>query len=197
MTLDSFLDAVASRRPTPGGGAVAAATGALASALGSMVVAYSIGRDDLAEHRADLDRASDRLARARTLLLALGDEDARAYAWLSELLALPKDNPRRRGEFSAALVAAIDVPGAVVAAAGDLLRLLDSLGPISNRHLRSDLAVCAVLLEATGRAAAWNVRINLPLVDDPDLRGQIASGLDADLHRQRDLAERIERFCAA
>ena len=40
--LDEFLNAVAAREPTPGGGAVAATAGALGAALARMVAAYSI-----------------------------------------------------------------------------------------------------------------------------------------------------------
>ncbi|MGI0068150.1 MAG: cyclodeaminase/cyclohydrolase family protein, partial [Thermoplasmata archaeon] len=36
-----FLDRIAARTPTPGGGSAAAAAGALAAALGEMVLAYS------------------------------------------------------------------------------------------------------------------------------------------------------------
>ncbi len=41
LTVESFLDEVADRTPTPGGGAVSALAGALACAMARMVAAYS------------------------------------------------------------------------------------------------------------------------------------------------------------
>ena len=41
-TISAFLEATAARQPAPGGGSVTALVGALASAIGEMVLAYSV-----------------------------------------------------------------------------------------------------------------------------------------------------------
>ena len=43
MTVDEFVTALAAKQPVPGGGAAAACILAQASALGSMVIAYTLG----------------------------------------------------------------------------------------------------------------------------------------------------------
>src|SRR5262245_5876212 len=83
-TIADFLEALAARTPTPGGGAVASAVGATAAALARMVVAYSLGKKSLAAHQPALEIAARELDVARALLLRLADEDAAAYALLSE-----------------------------------------------------------------------------------------------------------------
>ena len=75
----AFLDQLAARTPTPGGGGAAAVTGALAAGLVAMAARFSVrqltGADDLA------DRADELRRRATDLV----DLDARAYQAVLEL----------------------------------------------------------------------------------------------------------------
>lgn len=197
QTLASFLQNVAAKTPTPGGGAVASSTGATAAALAGMVVAYSLGKKNLAAHQADLERASAALARAREIFLELAEEDAAGYALLNELQKLPETDERRRRDMPGAIAAALAPPRAATAAAADLLRLIESLVPITNRHLRSDLAIAAVLAEAAAKAAAWNVAANLSLITDPTHRAQEAATarqLVAECERRRAEVEAACKF---
>lgn len=166
LPLSSLLEAIAAKTPTPGGGAVACAVGALAAATAGMVVSYSVGKKDLAAHQEMLRSAEAYLRRARVLFLQLAAEDAAAYGLLNELQKLPEADPRRQAELADAVDSSVQVPLASVAAGADLLRLFESLTSTTNRHLRSDLAVAAILAESAARAGACNVRINLPLLPE-------------------------------
>jgi formiminotetrahydrofolate cyclodeaminase len=42
-TIHDFVQDASAKQPTPGGGAVAALTGALAASMGEMVLIYSVG----------------------------------------------------------------------------------------------------------------------------------------------------------
>jgi formiminotetrahydrofolate cyclodeaminase len=194
-TLAAFLEAIADKTPTPGGGAVASATGATAAALAGMVVAYSLGKKNLAEHQPVLERASGALTRAREIFLELAEEDAAGYALLNELLKLPESDPRRAREMPTAIASALAPPRAATAAAADLLRHIESLAPITNRHLRSDLAIAAVLAESAAKAAYWNVGANLSLLTDPAEREKVADearSLVADAEKRR---AGVEKAC--
>ncbi len=196
QTLGEFLDSVASKTPTPGGGAVAAAVGALSAALAGMVVAYSVGKKSLSEHQSKLTEAVAVLARARGLMLELVEEDERAYGAVNELLKLPEGDARRVEELPQAAAAATQAPLAVMAAGCDLLRLFGRLAPITNRQLRSDLGIAAVLAEATVRAGRWNVSVNVPLLRQLGLEAGAeteAAELVAAAHR---LAREAEAACA-
>ena len=196
LTFGELLDQVGAKTPAPGGGAVASAVGAVASALGRMVVAYSIGKKNLAEHQPALERATIVLGRTAELLLELADEDAAAYTLVNELSKLPETDERRRAEWEAAVEAAVNVPRAVVGACGDLLRLLETLEPITNRHLRSDLAIAAVLAEAAARCGWWNVRVNLTLMTDGAARGALEAEMRALLQDAHERRGRVEEACA-
>ena len=52
-TIPGFLDALASERPTPGGGGAAAISGAMGAALVSMVCNLTIGKKKYAEVEAE------------------------------------------------------------------------------------------------------------------------------------------------
>lgn len=193
-TFGDFLDRLASKTPTPGGGAVASAVGALGAALGDMVLAYSIGKKNLAEHEPALRAAATRLGRARVVLLELAAEDEEAYGLVNELSRLPADDPRRSGLPEATLAAA-RVPLACMAACVGVLGVLDPLPGITNRYLASDLAIAAVLADAATRAAAWNVRVNLPGIEDESVRSAIAAECEALRGRAAEIAVRVEAAC--
>ncbi|MEO1129424.1 MAG: cyclodeaminase/cyclohydrolase family protein [Planctomycetota bacterium] len=200
MTLESrplgvLLDELEAKTPSPGGGAVASVVGALATSLGNMVLAYSTSSRKLAEHRPVLEDASAKLSRARDILLRLADEDAAAYAHLNATQRLPADDPRRAEELPAAALAATQAPLSVLATCSDLLRLLESLVPITNRYLASDLAIAAVLADAAACGAHWNVRVNLPLLEELGLQAGIAAEADALRAEAGPRRVRIEEGC--
>jgi len=175
MTVGGFLEQLSAKAPAPGGGAAACMAGATAAALAQMVVAYSVGKKNLAEHEVHLQQASAMLSRARGLMLQLADEDAAAYALVNELQKLPEGDARRVAEFAGAAAAAVAVPRAALALSMDLLRLVESLCGKSNKFLRSDLAIAAVLGEAAAKSAWWNVSVNLSLLGDEAERARIAA----------------------
>ena len=197
LPVDALLDAIAAKQPVPGGGAVAGLVHAIASALGGMVVAYSEGRKTLAEHAERLALARATLERHRVRALDLAAEDARAYAAMNELWRLPEDDPVRRERMPAATRAAIAAPRATAELGLELLEVLEGLVGRSNRHLGSDLAIAAILAEAAVRSAAWNVRVNLPLVPDAEERSEAEGFVAASLKQATEASRSIERAVAA
>jgi len=197
LSVQGFLNELGAKTPAPGGGAAACMTGATAAALAHMVVEYSLGKKNLAEHQAELAHASATLARARKVMLQLADEDAAAYALVNELRKLPETDARRIAEFPDAAGAAIAAPRATLALCIDLLRLIESLCGRTNRHLRSDLAIAAVLGEAAARSAWWNVSVNLSMVADEAERGRLAAEGNRACVTAAAIREMVERECAA
>ncbi|MEM9084183.1 MAG: cyclodeaminase/cyclohydrolase family protein, partial [Planctomycetota bacterium] len=173
--------------PAPGGGAVTAAVGAIASALGHMVTSYSKGKKSLAAHAEIHETASKALANASNALLQLADEDAAAYSLVNELQKLPAEDSRRGAELPQAAQTAVDVPLSVIAVCSDVLRHLESLVGTSNHYLRSDLAIAAELTHAAASASVWNVRINVPLLEE---LGQGEGVIDRAEQMVRDASKR-------
>src|SRR5438045_9683812 len=82
-SINDFLSALAAKQPAPGGGSVAALAGALAAAMGEMVLNYSVGKKDLAAHEPPLREALIELTRARAMLIELLIEDQLAFEMLT------------------------------------------------------------------------------------------------------------------
>ncbi len=196
MKFGDLLGAIATKTPAPGGGAVACATGALGAALAGMVVAYSLGKKSLAAHQPPLERAASALGTARAVFLELADEDASAYAAVNELQRLPEGDPRRVADLPGAAERSVQIPMAALAGATTLLRLLEDLAPITNRNLRSDLAIAAVLAEAAARAAEWNVRVNAPLLPDQARRDGVAREASSMVADAAGRSGRVQKACA-
>ncbi|MFN7020860.1 MAG: cyclodeaminase/cyclohydrolase family protein [Phycisphaerales bacterium] len=196
LPLGELLAQLGDKRPAPGGGAAACLAGATAAALARMVVEYSLGRKSLAEHAGALEAHRRTLLRLTAMFIELADEDAAAYGLVNHLSRLPEGDPRRAAELPSAQAAAIAAPRAALAAASDLLRLLERLVTITNPHLRSDLAIAAVLAEGAARSAWWNIAVNLPTIADERARAEVRRESDHETAEAEDRRKRIDAAIA-
>jgi formiminotetrahydrofolate cyclodeaminase len=170
MPIGGFLDRLASDCPTPGGGSVAALTGALAASLGHMTCALTIGKPKFADVEGRVRQIAGRLERVDRMFRRLMDEDAAAYRELSTAFKLEKADPLRRARIQQAAGLAASVPFATVAAAHQMLQDLETLASIGNPNLKSDIEAATHLTHAAMHAAAANVRANLPFMDAEEAR---------------------------
>ncbi len=166
-----------------------------------MVATLSVDRPRYAEHAALHADASARGRELADRLLAIADEDARAYAGFSAAAKLPKATPAeqetRRDAMRVAARAAAEVPLRCIEACRDTVAAAEALAGRSNVNAASDLAVAALLVEAAARGAAANVRINLPSVGDDDYARVTAARVDSLLHETERLAAAVHRVVAS
>lgn len=194
MRIGSFLDALGAKQPVPGGGSVAGLCGAVAAALAQMVNGYSVGRKSLSVHEGALAEDAAALARFRDEMLWLADEDARAYARLNAIERLEKDDPAR-SEYDRAVRDAIAVPARVMETAGEILGLCERMAGRSNPWLLSDLAIAAILADASCRAGAWNVRVNAGSVSDEHAREALLCDAQSRVRASQAVCAAVERLC--
>ncbi len=182
LTLTAFFDRLAARAPAPGGGATAAAAGALSAALGRMVLAYSIGKKTPDDARAQLTQWARDLATADANLRQLIDRDAAAYAAYAALIqrtdgeaANAQANAQAKAE---ALAAAMEVPLTIATVAERMLAVLQEAVPRASRWMYSDLEAAGILAEATVRCAGCSVRVNADQITDAALVEAARMGQD-------------------
>lgn len=165
-TLDGFLADLASDTPTPGGGSVAALSGALAACLTSMVANLTIGKPKYADAEGAMQ---DVLARGEALRLELArlmDEDEQAFDRVMAAMKLPKETPgeqaRRSEALQSALVDAASVPLEVMGKCVEVIAIARVAAEKGNRNAVSDAGVAALMARAGAHGARLNVLINLP-----------------------------------
>jgi formiminotetrahydrofolate cyclodeaminase len=182
LTIDDFVERLASSEPVPGGGSASAIAGALAASLLAMVCRLSLDRPKYEPYRAGIERALAVADRARRKLIGLADDDARAYAGFIEARRLPKETPEEQGVRDAASRAAArrssEAPLEVVRECARLMESIGSVAGRSNLNAASDLEVASRLSDAAARGAAANVLINLPSVGDARFTGGVTAEIE-------------------
>jgi len=186
--LHRFLDRLAARTPTPGGGAAAALVGALSCGMGRMVAAYSDDGDPAVR------TAAGRLAQADRMLRELVSEDMAAYERLRRAGGSAKNDPQAAAERQQALAAAGLVPLEMAATATAALSALDELKTAAKRSLISDLGVAAALGRACVESAAYSVRINAAALASAEDAAEMITQIDHLADRAAGLAESLAAF---
>lgn len=179
--LHQFLDELASGSPTPGGGSVAALSGAMAAGLVTMVCDLTIGKKSYADFDDEARALRERAETLRTELQRLAQEDIEVFNRLSAAYKLPRttdaDAASRRAAIQAVTKQASEVPLRTARAAVGLLPLCAPLARRGNRLVVSDIGVAALLIQAAVPSALLNVEINLGVLEDQlfirDIRAQV------------------------
>ncbi|MBI4870496.1 MAG: glutamate formimidoyltransferase [Candidatus Riflebacteria bacterium] len=191
-----FLDSVAAKTETPGGGSVAALAGALSAALGAMVCRFTLGKKKFADRKDLLERALVRLEELRADLTAAVSEDAAAFDAVMCAMKLPKDSEEqachRAAKMQEAFEKAISVPLRVMERSVESLELARTLVAKGNPNLASDAGSAVQTARAATACASYNVRINLKGMDDGPRRHEYAARMQALLARAREVTSEAE-----
>lgn len=174
-SLIEFNAALASASAVPGGGGASALVGALGMGLGIMVGSLTVGKKKYAAYEAELHALMEKAQALQSELIALIDEDAKAFEPLSRAYALPKDAENRAEVMEACLMQAASVPLEIVRLSCAAIELNARFAQIGSVLAVSDAGCGAALCRAALEAAALNVFVNTRLMAD---RAQ-ASALDA------------------
>lgn len=169
-SLNEFLAQLASKEAVPGGGSVAAVSGAMAAGLITMVCALTIGKKKYAEVEDDVRALQDRAESLRQELQELAEADVDAFRRLSVAYKLPRETSAdvaiRRDAIQQATRIATDVPLRTARAAANVLPLCQPAAEKGNSAAISDVGVAALLAQAAVRSALLNVNINLHSLED-------------------------------
>src|SRR5690348_18406739 len=96
ISIELFLDDLASRKPTPGGGSAAALMGAMGAALVSMVCNLTIGRKGYEGEEAGMRQTLGEAEALRQRLTAMIEADVQAFDGLMVAYKLPRASEQEK-----------------------------------------------------------------------------------------------------
>lgn len=171
-SLNDFLERLASRAATPGGGAASALVGAAAAALCGMVGRLNDKKDGTpGPLHGSISSADSLLADMKRLI----DEDMAAFGRLMAAWKLPADDPGSAAAKQAATIEATESPIEIMSKASFVMKLAMIGLEKSKKGCLSDAGVAAILAHAALEGARLNVLINLPGIEDAARREELRS----------------------
>jgi formiminotetrahydrofolate cyclodeaminase len=191
----TFLDELASSAPAPGGGSVAALSGALGAALVSMVCSLTVGKKKYADVQEDIKALLAQSEALRKELVELLEADVEVYTEVSRAMKMPRatdeEKAARTAAMQKALKAATDVPMQVAEACVEVMELCPPAAEKGNINAVSDAGVAVLMAEAGLRSAALNVLINLGWIKDAAFVAENRAKLDALLEGKPAMRDEI------
>jgi glutamate formiminotransferase/formiminotetrahydrofolate cyclodeaminase len=171
--VEPFIEQLAAPTATPGGGSAAAASAAMAAGLAAMVASMSRGKKAYAQYERELSEAISRLSQLREELKAAIDADAESYNAVMSAYKRAKDSANADGMVDSALKRATSIPLSVAERAREVSSLVETLRPITNPNMKSDLTTAAALARAAIEGALANVEINLESLKDAEFVSRV------------------------
>ena len=194
-SIQTFLDDLASERPTPGGGGAAAVSGAIGAALVSMVANLTIGKKNYEAVWQDLEAVNAKAEALRTELIRAIDEDVVAFNAVMGAYGLPRatdeDKAKRAAAIQAALKDATLAPLRAVKACFEVIRLSAAAAEKGNLNVISDAGVAVLSANAGLRSAALNVFINAKAIKDRDFAEKQIAEVNALLAQAAETTETV------
>lgn len=169
-SIEQFIMLLASKEPAPGGGSASALLGAVGSALSSMVINLTIGKEKFKEYEAILQEMLKELEGLQNEFLSLIEDDTTAFNKVSRAYKMPKETEEqkevRREALEKALKDASLVPLSIMERGLSVLKLLEKVIGNTNPNVISDIGVSVLCLKSTIQGSWLNVLINLKYIKD-------------------------------
>lgn len=172
QSLQTYLELLASKQATPGGGSAAALMGAQAAALVSMVCNLTIGKPKYAEVDTEMRALLVEAEALRETLTGMIKADVDVFNQLMACYGLPKssdeEKAHRNQQIQIVLKQATIVPLECAKACAKAIALSRVAAEKGNLGVISDAGVAVMSAYAALKSAALNVDINAASLKDRD-----------------------------
>ncbi len=198
LSVEEFSRVLGSNSPAPGGGSVAALSGALGANLVSMVCSLSIGKKDYESFDNELAEALKLSQTLSEALLKRIDLDTEAFNSVMAAFKMTKQTEEEKKSRSAAIQAgfkeAVQSPLEIARECLDVLRLVNKLLGKSNTNVLSDLGVASLQAFAGLEGAIMNVKINIPSIKDTNFVSETSLEVSALLEEGTRVGNNIYQY---
>lgn len=194
-TLTSFIDKLASKNPTPGGGSVSALYGALGMALTNMVIALTVNKEKYKENEQELQTIYKKTKELQHLLLYGVDEDVDAFNSVEAVFSMTKntdeEKEKRRKEMQNALKIATIPPYKIMELCFQSITIVKDIMDKTNKNAISDLGVASISLCSATKSAWLNVLININSIKDDEFKNEFIEKGTVILKEVEDISKEI------
>ncbi|NBU03569.1 MAG: glutamate formimidoyltransferase [Bacteroidetes bacterium] len=195
MSVRDFVNETASDSAAPGGGSISALTGAMGAALGTMVANLSAIKKGWEDRVGEFSPWAEQGQLLKDKLVALVDEDTRAFDAIMSAFGLPKDTAEqvaiRKQAIQDASKYATEVPYRTMQTAYECLPLLKQMADHGNPNSLSDVGVGALCIKTAVRGAWLNVLINAQGLSDKPWADNIVAEAKALLAKNHATCDEI------
>ena len=170
LSVVDFTRKTASNDPVPGGGSIAALSGALSAALAEMVSSLTEGSKKYEEVKDEMSVIKEKAYLLSQSLLDDIEKDSDAFTQVMNAYKLPKETDDQKKQRSAsiqnALKLAAEVPMSVAIKSYDIMDLSKAVVTKGNQNAVTDGMVSAMMARTAVLSALLNVKINLSSIKD-------------------------------
>ena len=197
MSTAQFLEKLASKAPTPGGGGAAALAGAVGISLGNMTGSLTVGKKKYASVEEEIMELNKKAEGLREQLYELIEKDAEVFMPVSKAYGIPKDDPDRVEVMEEALKGAVTVPYEIVVKCCEALEIIKEYADKGSVIAISDAGCAASMCKAAMESAALNVYVNTKPMKDREyaemLNVKVREMLGKYLALAKEIYESVER----
>lgn len=182
LNVKEFVETTASNEPVPGGGSVAALSGALGAALAGMVANLTVGKKKYVEVEEEMKTLALEAEKLHKKLVDLIDKDAVSFDDVMKAFKMPKESDEEKAERTAEIQKgmkyAASVPMETAETAFEIMALAQAAVERGNSNAVTDGAVAAMMGRTAVLSALMNVRINLGSINDEAFVSEMAKKCD-------------------
>ena len=190
LNIKQFLTELASSSPAPGGGSVAALSGALSAALSAMVCNLTIGKEKYIDIEKDIKISLKKIEKIREQLTDLIDLDTNAFNDVIKAFKMPKktdeETERRKNAIQKGYKNASMIPFKTAKTCQKIFDIAQLLAEKGNKNSITDVAVSALMANTGLKSAILNVKINLGSINDKNYVKELSKNL-SEIEKQGDI----------
>jgi glutamate formiminotransferase/formiminotetrahydrofolate cyclodeaminase len=198
LNLREFANELSSDSPAPGGGSTAALCGALAASLASMVANLTVGKKDYPDVQDKVKKIAVKAQAVKDEFLHAVDLDSQAFNNLMAAFKMKKKTDEQKLERDKAVEEASKqatlVPMNVLERSLEALELAKEVALHGNKNSISDAGVAGLAAQAAAEGAYYNVRINLPSIQDEKFKSNTREKADSLKKKSEKLSKGIKEI---
>ncbi len=198
LNLREFANELSSDSPAPGGGSSAALCGALAASLASMVANLTVGKKDYQDVQDKVKEIAVKAQAFKDEFLNAVDLDSQAFNNLMTAYRMKRNTDEQKLEREKAVEEALKqatlVPMSVLERSVETLELSKEVALHGNKNSISDAGVASLAAQAAAEGAYYNVRINLPNIQDEEFKSNTRKKADSLKKKSEKLSKGIKEI---